>query len=109
MTNTPTPAGCLSMLNDDTKFPLVSVIQFVPGRSIPREGRRYPDTHQGILWNLNFYPRLQSFDIPRLWRDLSPLTRQVLVHLLLPNIGEASATFPAIDNTDIEAYSGQCY
>jgi hypothetical protein len=51
----------------------------------------------GILWNVGFYPRLRGFDIPRLWRDLSPLTRQVLVHLLVPDIGHVDVTFPAID------------
>lgn len=68
-----------------------------PTKGTPASGQ------PGILWHVNFYPRLRRFDIPRLWRDLGPLTRQVLVHLLVPDIGHISATFSAVDDTDMVA------
>lgn len=73
-----------------------------PWAKHPEQGAR-ASGQPGILWNVGFYPRLRRFDVPRLWRNLSPLTRQVLVHLLVPDIGHISATFPAIDNADIVA------
>lgn len=53
----------------------------------------------GILWHVAFYTGLRVFNVRQLWRDLSPLTRQLVVHLLVPDSGHIHASFPAIDDS----------
>ncbi|MEU4806608.1 hypothetical protein [Actinosynnema sp. NPDC023587] len=62
-----------------------------------------PSGSSGIVWSVGFYPTLGNFDLVRLWKDLSPLTRQVVMHVLTDSPGHLNMTFPAVDDSDLIA------
>lgn len=55
----------------------------------------------GVLWNIGVYGRRQAFNRRKLWRELSPLTRQCLIHLLSGDDSHFEVTFPGVEDTKL--------
>lgn len=68
-----------------------------PWAERPRQGC-LASGQPGIIWDIGFYPRFRRFDVARLWRHLNPYTRQLLLHLLVPDVRHVEVTFAAVDD-----------
>lgn len=73
-----------------------------PWSAHPERGSSVSGT-SGVIWKLTCHATMHQFDIRRVWSELSPITRQVLLHLLISVGGTIEVTLPAVEDPELIA------